>query len=397
MKKIIIYYSKTGWGRAIYYALAQGFKQCGQEVILLDVDKDTYLQDLTEALKNNDIYFSLGHNEEGLNVNVNTGKGLYTELNIPHVCILDDAPYNTVTFNTKAVECNHLILCVRDKSHLECLNMDNFKSNIKMSAFIPFGASVDVIDGNFKKKRDIDVIYSATYYGMPNRGWRRYFFKRKLLNEVADYLEENAVTVLDGFKTVLELRGLNEPEILKKYYNKYFTMLYEYIKTYRRVKCVEKIADSGIIIDVCDSSWENVSFSKKLRIHGTTYYESLELYKRSKILLQEMAEFNSGSHNRVFDATLSGAAIVSEYSSYLGTKFENGVDIEYFNWNNIDKMPRIVESLLENENRRNTMVHNAYNKVLKEHMPVHRASKILEIVDSYLSSRYGNLYKKVTK
>jgi spore maturation protein CgeB len=217
-----------------------------------------------------------------------------------------------------------------------------------------------------------------------------------LLNEVADYLEENAVTVVDGFKAVLGLRGLNEPEILKNYY-KYFTMMYKYIKTYRRVKCLEKIAASGLIVDVCDSSWENVNFSKNLRIHGTTFNESLKLYKRSKVLLNEMAEFNSGSHNRIFDGTLSGAAIVSEYSSYLAEKFENGIDIEYFNWNNLNKMPQIIQSLLKDENKRDAMVHNAYNKVLNEHMPVHRASIILEIVNSYLSGRYKNLYKQVTK
>ena len=388
MRKIVIYYeSKGGFGRATYEALAQGFQQCGEEVVLIDVGQADYLQTLSDVLASNEVFFSIGHNEIGVNISFNTGEGLYTNLNIPHVALLDDAPYNVVTFATKNVECNNLLVGVRDKSHLECLRMDTYRSPVKMSAFIPFSASEIPKEIHLDRPKDIDVIYSAIYYGMPQRGWRNLSTRiRNLLDDVADYLEAHAVTVLDGFKAVLKDRDLGEAAILKECY-KYFTMMYVYIKTYRRVKCLEIIAASGIVVDVCDSSWENVSFAKNLRIHGTTYDESLELYKRSKILLQEMAEFNNGAHNRVFDATLSGTAVVSEYSAYLAKKFISGIDMQFFDWDNINEMPNMIKSILKNEQQRKAMVFSSYSKILKDHLPVNRAARILEMVELYTSGK----------
>ena len=386
MKKILMYIDKSEAVADDYYmALVQAFESFGQEVLVVDVSKPDYLQHLMSILQTQKIYFSMGHNDLGINLKFNTGEFLYEKLPMIHFSWLGDAPYNEVMKNMNNIGCRNLIVGCADRSHILAWQIVH-KDAAQIVTFMPSMGTAIPNPMGLDQKRDIDVLFSATFYGMPKRVWRDMSLSwgiSKLLDEVADYLEEHSVSVFRGFKEVLLAQELYDDGVLASCY-KFFTMMYVYIKTYRRVKLLECVSAAGILVDVCDESWLAAPFSSRLRILGTRYRESQQLYLRTKILLQDMAEFNEGTHQRIFDAMLSGAAIVSEKSSYIEDSFLSGEDIILFDGNKgLRQVPIEIENILADNGKREDMIHKAYHKVLAHYMPKNSAEKILKLVDLY--------------
>ena len=160
-----MYIDSAGFQKNAYNALARGFEACGKKVILLDITKKTFLQELESVLRTQNIIFSMGMNTNGLNLNTSDGKSLYSRINFPHIVTLTDVPYNMAVPRPNNIECNKLILCFLDKTHLQCLNYEKYKGNVIAKVFMPWWGSVPVNESNIFLKKDIDVIHSATFYG----------------------------------------------------------------------------------------------------------------------------------------------------------------------------------------------------------------------------------------
>jgi len=102
MKKILIYttdvHKSLAGGGGILEELARGFQYYGYEVLLVpDNEKNRDIASLDYACKcllNDEIYFSVGINCAGIRLMLKNGKYLYEDLDVLHVSILSDAPYN---------------------------------------------------------------------------------------------------------------------------------------------------------------------------------------------------------------------------------------------------------------------------------------------------------------
>ena len=114
------------------------------------------------------------------------------------------------------------------------------------------------------------------------------------------------------------------------------------------------LSNTNLRISVCDESWKESPYSDKLNfVLATTTDEILEIYKRSKILIQDMAEFNDGSHCRIADGTLCNTVVISEYSSYVN-EFFNSSALFMYKWDEFEKLPFAIKKIL-NKNRQNTL------------------------------------------
>ena len=93
--------------------------------------------------------------------------------------------------------------------------------------------------------------------------------------------------------------------------------------------------------------------------------------------------FDDGAHDRLFTGMLSGAALVSDYSRYGAEIFQDGEDLCFFRWDEINKLPEMLYHLLIDEEARLAMIKKAYEKAITQHTWKARLQRIVQLVEMY--------------
>lgn len=391
MRKVILYIPTAGKHptmERICNELSKGFSAIGKDVINIDLENNSEIQIAYDMMLSGDVEFSVGLNASVTNILKSNQKCIYEDLDVPYVSILLDAPYNTSVGNL-GFDCKKHFLCLLDKSHLGISkNLYPYK-NFYGEMFLPLGG---ISGGNedevFSRERLYDVVVSANSFsdGNPVRFWHEEAADKKnirILDDVADYLLTEPVSVAEGFKYVLNERGFYDNEFMQAMIPYYFKV-FRYIKTIRRAKSIELLVKNDIRVDIFGDGWENIPIVRDniggcVRLHrGTSYQEALDLMAQAKVVFQDQAEFNNGAHDRVFSAMLSGAVVLSEYSSYLDKEFINGKNIFLYDWKNGLTQVNIIKEILNDESKRLAVAVSAYGKVNECHRWINRAQSIVE-------------------
>lgn len=386
-KKVLIYTTEFGHPsmKRITNDIVQGFAQLGLELILADLNDVSTMLVARHLLVNGEIDFSVGVNNSGKYMVDDDGHCIYGYIDTPFVSIMLDAPYNMATDNI-AFPCKNHYVCLLDKTHKEALKICYPETRFVGSLLLPLGGSSNGNEEDiFSNERPLDVVCSASICngGNVNPSWiddNTNPFIVSILADIVDYMLVNPVSLLDAIKVVLEDRGLYGLEYIHKL-SPYMYSLFFYVKHRRRYNALEFLAKEDVTVDVYGSGWECVPFADKLRLHGEVAYEEvLEAFSKTKVVFQDQAEFNNGGHDRVFTAMLNGAAVVSEYSTYLEKKFEVNKDIFLFDWKNTRSQLQIIKELISNESLRLSTAISAYGKASSQHRWVNRAASIMEMV-----------------
>lgn len=386
-KKILIYTTELGHPsmKRITNDIVQGFAQLGLELILADINDVSMMLGARHMLLSDQVSFCVGVNNIGKYMVDTDNRCVYEYLDTPFVSIMLDAPYNVATDNI-AFPCRNHYVCLLDKTHQEALEICYPRTQFAGSMILPLGGSPGPCEDDiFSCDRPLDVVYSASIYhgGDFKPAWMEDDtspFIVSILTDVVDYMLSNPVSMLDAFKVVLEERGLYGPEYIHKL-TPYMFSLFFYVKHRRRYNAVEALTKAGLTVDVFGSGWEWVPFADKLRLHGEVDYEEvLDAFTKTKVVFQDQAEFNNGGHDRVFTAMLNGAAVVSEYSTYLEKKFDVNKDIFLFDWKNTGSQLQIIKELISNESLRLSTAISAYGKASSQHRWVNRAASIMEMM-----------------
>ncbi|MCH5277219.1 MAG: hypothetical protein J1E80_05220 [Desulfovibrionaceae bacterium] len=380
MKKILIYTIKNGqFIDSLYHALGKGFNEIGRDVVYCYINEQNFIENLLKLINSEDIDFSIGHNEFGI-INANQYdflKKFYTSRE--HVSILDDAPYNIVTYKISDIVCPNLLLAYRDRSHYEYLKSISMHYKVLDYFFLPFGALIDKRD-DFTENKDIDVIFSGMYYGEAERAWHDHEIEKALvsfLDHIANILEVEAITVDDAVSRTMKDYKL---KIDKDFFYPAYGILYQYCKMYRRNKLIETMVNSNIQLTVCSETWKKSIFADKLRYEiANNTQDILNLYRRSKVLLHDMAEFNDGSHCRIGDGTLCNTFIVTEHSKFLKEHFHDS-ELMFFQWNKLKNLHKTISILCNQYSMLNSFRDSAYKKVCDNFLPKHSAMKILDAI-----------------
>ena len=391
MKKIIVYILNAGKHptmKRISNEIADAFEALDNNVVRIYIEKQEDRQLAYDLMKNGEIEFSVGLNNCVSGIYISPGETMYKNLDTPYVSILLDAPYN-LTVDNIGFDCKNHFLCLLDKSYLGIVKKLYPHKKFYGEMFLPLGG---IAGGNedeiFSRERFYDVVISASSFsnGNPVRFWHEDEADKKfvrILDDVADYLLTEPVSVAEGFKYVLNERGLYDDKFMLVMIPYYFKV-FRYIKTVRRAKSIELLVKNDIHVDIFGDGWDNVpivrdNIGKCVRLHkGTSYQEALDLMARAKVVFQDQAEFNNGAHDRVFSAMLSGAVVVSEYSSYLDKEFSNGKDIFMYDWKNGLSQVNVIKELINDESKRLSAAVSAYGKVNERHRWINRAQSIVE-------------------
>lgn len=382
----------------MYSEIEVALKRKGLRMILIDISRKDAMESLKSAL-NVPILFAMGFNGQGLQFRLvgqdKAETDLYEKYNFPYVAILGDPPFNPVTHSVFS-KCAHLLVAYIDLSHFKYLQMVFPAGHIKMSFFLPWGGTKLpqlTKETVMNTERKYPISFCGTHYfaGKGFRLWRQYDSGINfLLDGVADFIiSQKSISIFDAFQYVLHSRGFEDPAILKACM-RYFNPMYVFVRNYRRTRCIETLVQCGFEINVWGNGWEKTKFAQKLRLHGVVSYQKLlEVCKNTKILLNENASFDEGSSERAFSAMLQGAAFVTDYSRYYAENFQNGVELELYEWDQLKKLPHKVLALLTNEEKRRDMAERAYEKVLSAHTWENSVNRILEMVHIYRFSMKG--------
>lgn len=405
MKKIIFYYDGAEYwsdrdkhnadGNLLTAEIEKSnFEKLGYSVVLCNTCSWKDIQNVFELFRKDDVYFSMGINAAGMDLYMNDGKGLYECYDVPHITLNADQPYlGSETFymgRLRNARCNNLLVATNNgMSVVDCMKLEQFQSSIKGTyEDLPF---FEVDENALEYDRDIAVLYTGRLYEneAPSRDWNFDFTPdeiKDILNEVADYLESKAVSVYNAFFHVVT--NSNKEYSIEALYS-YFPKVFNYIIRWRRQKLVDTLVLADVPLTMCDASWREYKYANKMNILGTNRAGTMELYTRAKILVSDLAGFNNLTHGRNTVAMSRAVAVVSEHTKFLEEEFENKNAVKLYQWDNVSKVPDILNNLLENDARRFSMAKNAYELIKNKFTPENHTKSILSFVDKYLENRRG--------
>lgn len=376
---IVIIGGKSQYGAVDYFIekIALGFSQQGVKVHIINalmIEKQ-----LSDIIYNTDLVVSFNGIISDNNGIVKT----IDRFNIPCWHFLVDHPYFHHIRLLNGVR--NQIISVIDRKHLDYLN--TFYKNTKNNFFVPHGGAYnESMVCNFNDKK-YDLAFIGSYCDsqdfIDKLADYTEDFQEAMIKSVEDVwngtintLEESVLVNLKGYKAV---DYDNFPDTMSV-----FEFLDDYIRSERRTLMIKTALKSGYDVHVFGNGWDlfKNENSSNLIIHdGVSYEESLKIMSESKIVLNNMPLFSDGSHERVLSAMASGSICLTDSSKWLKENFVDGIDLFYYDWNDINEMIEIIDKIMTNKVNYDEIINNGRRKVVENHLWSNRAKTILSLCE----------------
>lgn len=208
------------------------------------------------------------------------------------------------------------------------------------------------------------------------------FFAARFLGEMKHHPNQPAEA---AFYKIIDYYGLNlsDEEFLNLFYKTRhvsFCIMYYY-----REKIILTLLRSGIEINVYGDSWSKSPFATHpcLIMHpGLTPNENLAVMQHTEISLNIMAWHKDGFTERIANSMLCRSVVLSDRSTTLETEFITGKELVLYDLENIEMLPSLVKTLLNNPDKLNTIAQNGYEKAYTAHQWLHRGRQLLDIIEN---------------
>lgn len=154
-----------------------------------------------------------------------------------------------------------------------------------------------------------------------------------------------------------------------------------YVRNYWRGEAVKVLTDAGIKVDVFGKGWNELSCAhpeNMIQHPQTTSEECLRAISASKLSLNVMPWFKDGTHDRVFNSILNGAVCVTDTSRYLCEELKEGQGVCYYDLAHIEKLPELVQNLLQDNARLEEIVRQGTPVVEEKHTWIRRAHQLAD-------------------
>ncbi len=159
------------------------------------------------------------------------------------------------------------------------------------------------------------------------------------------------------------------------------------IMSYYRKKVVETILEAGYELHVYGDSWdayESSNVHRLIRHSEMGVGRSLKEWHKAKIGLNIMSWHKAGMTERIANVMLSGAACLSDETTYLKEHFKDGEEIVCYRLQELDALPDKITWLLKDDNWL-SVAQRGYEVAGREHTWKKRAQELNQIVENILS------------
>lgn len=380
------------------YELKREFEAMQYETMVFDVrEMGESLKKLAEFVKQ-PVEAAITFNNLGFNMELLPGKNIWEELKIPCINILMDHPF-CYHAALAAAPRNAVVLCT-DRNHMNYVS--RFYPQIPVSGFLPHAGKEAESAKKPMRERSIDVLYAGGLSSsfakntIPDLSKYVDFDVRKVCEETYRRLiEDPSQTTEHVLEEVLFETGVRyeESRLAEVIADLHFIDLYAV--SYFREQTIRILAESGIEITLYGAGWDNCTWTSLSNVHYGGRVPAEEIVKKmqdAKIVLSTMTWFKDGTHDRVFNGMLQGAAAVSDTSVYMKEEFcgfctPDGTDrreLVLFELKEITSLPEQIKKLLADSRLLQEIADRGYDKAKTGHTWHHRAKELkTDILDNH--------------
>lgn len=339
-----------------------------------------------EQGENRERFACVTFNNLGYNLDLPEGRNLWEAYDVPYINILMDHPFHYEKPLRRAPETS-VVLCV-DRNHVKYIR--RYFKNIRQTDFLPH-AGVEL--GSRHKplvERSIDVLYAGALpiytvsKMIPDLSSIREVngeeMAQEVLGELVRHPERTTEEVIEDYlkSRCTDISDMRIQEIIVQ-----MRFIDSYATSFFREQAVRILVENGIRVTAYGVGWDQCEWSENpyLDYRGKVLApEILPLMNDSKIVLNTMTWFKAGSHDRVFNGMLAGAAVVTDDSTYMRREFRDGQELVMFPLKELGTLPERVFELFGHMNEAQQMAERGYCAAKENHTWKNRAEYILEYI-----------------
>jgi Glycosyltransferase len=269
---------------------------------------------------------------------------------------------------------NYIVFCC-DRDHVEYVKK-YFGDHVPNVTFMPHvgvmpDRNVPVIPYAEKK---YDVLFSGTYYSpesrlaqieeMAEKDTTVFDFYQALFHCL---VENSRFTIEQAALHTIEKMGFDVDAGTLKRLLRCAEPIDWAIRMYQRDRVVQALAKSGVELHLLGRGWENHSSAKYPNVHRIDdripYADTLPYMANARLNLNVFPGFKSGTHDRIFNTLLQHSLPITDSSKWVEENFRDGEDIALYDLDHLEFLPDIVNTLLQDSLRTETMIQKGYEKV----------------------------------
>jgi glycosyltransferase involved in cell wall biosynthesis len=306
---------------------------------------------------------------------------------IPHWSILVDPFF----YYTDYLKSPLSILSCVDRLDVEHLKNPQFQN----AFFWPHAVEPE-LDFDRKAERPYDVVMLGSCYDEETlkQHWRAGTTPQvvKVIEEAIEIvLGDNHTHIYDATMQALDHYRLSPKEVPL---NKILFYVDNYSRGYDRVQLIKSIKNAQVHV-FGGTCWRDekpiLGWSNSLvdmpnvTIHpAVPYAESLEIMKKSKIVLNSTPFFKSGSHERTLTSLACGALPITSDNLWVRENFLDGRDLKIYPPGGWDKVNGWVDDYLQNEKKRMEIVEQGRTVVMNDHTWDNRVETMIKEIPPIL-------------
>lgn len=312
-------------------------------------------------------------NNAGFRMEPQDGSSLWDLWNVPCCNIIVDHPmYYYETLDHAPA---HGIVACADRYHEDYIR--RFYPTVRRTIFLPTAGEYLKPYEALKpfSERSIDVLFVGGYKYDEN------YPHDMFSTELSAYLVQHpTVTFEAAFEQSLSEHHRTLSDSALKESMQQYRFVDMNTSALFRLEILRTLVNAGITVTVYGDRFEETD----LYHHPNFVYrgrcsteEGIRLMEDSKIVLNQLAWFKAGASERIFEAMLLGAVALTDDSLYLREHFTDHEDIMFYSLSQLNALPDIVRSILDNDAQTEALRRNAYDKAHKQHTWLQRASALI--------------------
>ncbi len=152
------------------------------------------------------------------------------------------------------------------------------------------------------------------------------------------------------------------------------------VNSYYREKVIRFLLEKGMIINVYGESWKSSPFVDNpnlIIMPEVTPEQSIKVYQDAKFSLNIMTWHKDGYTERIANSMLAHSIVVSDRTKCLEEQYETGKNIVLFDLKELEGLYRQLETIMTNDNLREEIAEDAYQRAINEDTWLKRAEILL--------------------
>lgn len=390
-KKLVLFQGNLDTINLFSEQLKRGFLEFGYEILDFDLQQSTRsLGQLYQSMQESPITAMLAFNSPFFGMELPSGENVWETLGIPCINILVDHPYwyHDILMRMPSTG---IVLCI-DRNHMNYVN--RFYPNIPSNGFLAHGGTAFCPHPKPVATREIDVLYAGSLYADYITAQRPDFsawnFPAEQICErtIRQLLVTPEITIEDMLEKQLGLAGISLSDKDLRQFISSCVYIERTVSSHYREQIVGSIAKAGISLSLYGEGWSGCDWIRFPNVHyggRISPEEVLEKMENSKLVLNTMPWFKDGSHERVFNAMLSGAGVLSERSAYLEETLPSNTWLSFdLSQDSLAMLPQRVWSLLSDQDQVQAMASAGYDLAVSTHTWKARAQELHQDLLSFL-------------